>query len=332
MKTWLILLTLALCATCARAVEGTQERIDSIQATVRTAFVARRFVAINDLAGQMRQQRSRLADGRWELPFVTGAVGWSLPQRDDAAWQARLVQIDDWIASTPRDSTPYLAKATVLVAYAWDARGGGWASTVDENSWRLFKERLAAAQQVLESSSAISKVSPVWYETMQTVALGLSWPEPAYTRLFNEAVQREPTYYFFYFNAAQYFLPRWQGRPGDLAQFVDGAVNRTQSKEGQTLYARIYWSLLWAFENQTFAPDRARWPRMRQGFQDILRSYPDNWNVNAFAFYACMAEDWPTYLQATKLMTHPEPRMWMFGLNTSSCSQRASKSGTAPNS
>ena len=328
MKTWLILLALALCATCARAVEETQERIDAIQASVQASFAARQFVAINDLAGRMRQQRSRLADGRWELPLVTGAVTWDLPAHDDAAWQARLVQIDDWIASTPRDSTPYLAKATVLVAYAWDARGGGWASTVDEAGWRLFKERLAAAQQVLESSSAISRASPVWYETMQRVALGLSWPEPAYVKLFDEAVQREPTYYIFYFNAAQYFLPRWQGRPGDLARFVDGAVNRTQGKEGQTLYARIYWSLLWAFQGETFAPDRAKWPRMRQGFEDILRSYPDNWNENAFAFYACMAEDWPTYLRATRLMTHPEPRMWMSGLDINSCSQRASKSAT----
>lgn len=323
MKALPTLLALFLWATFAHAVEGTQERINAIHATVRTAFIARRFVEINSLAGQMRQQRSRLADGRWELPFVTGALDWNLQPRDSAAWQARMAQIDDWIAITPRDSTPYLAKATLLVDYAWDARGSGWANTVDEKGWRLFKERLTTAQQVLESSSAISKTSPVWYETMQKVALGLSWPEPAYTSLFNEAIQLEPTYYPFYFNAAQYFLPRWQGRPGDVAKFVDEAVYRTQRKEGQTLYARIYWSLLWAFKNQTFAPGRAKWPRMRLGFQDILRSYPDNWNANAYAFYACMAEDWSSYQQATKMMTHPEPRMWMYGLNTVSCSQRA---------
>jgi len=325
MKKWLVLLALALCATCASAIEETQKRIDAIDATVHAALAARRFVQINDLAGEMLRNRSRLADGRWELTYLMSAVVSGLPPRDSAAWQARLKLVDDWIALTPRDATPYLAKANVLVAYAWDARGSGWASSVDEDGWRLFRERLAAAQQVLESSSAISRTSPDWYETMLTVALGLSWPEPAYTRLFNEAVQREPTYYFFYFNAAQYFLPRWQGRPGDLARFVDEAVARTQSKEGQTLYARIYWSLLWAFENQTFAPGRADWPRMRQGFQDILRTYPDNWNANAFAFYACMAEDWPTYIQATRLMTHPEPRMWMFGLDTGSCSRRAGK-------
>jgi len=328
MKTWLSLIALALCATCATAAEGTQERIDSIWASVQTAFVAKRFETINDLAGQMRRERSRLPDGRWELPFVTSAIEWNLPSHDDAAWQARLAQVDEWIAKTPQDSTPYLAKAILLTAYAWDARGGGWANTVDENGWRLFNERLVAARNVLEASSTISKTNPVWYETMQTVALGQSWPEPAYTSLFNEAVHREPTYYFYYFNAAQYFLPRWQGRPGDLAQFVDQAVDRTQSKEGQTLYARIYWSLLWAFETRTFAPDRANWPRMRQGFQDILRSYPDNWNANAFAFYACMAEDWPTYLQATRMVTHPEARMWMFGLDMSSCSQRAGKLGS----
>jgi hypothetical protein len=323
MKTWLVLLALALRATCAGAVEGTQERIGAIEASVQVALAARQFVAINDLAGDMLRQRSRLADGRWELPFVTSAAAAHLPRHDIAAWQARLALIDRWIASTPRDATPYVAKATVLVAYAWDARGGGWANSVSEDAWRLFRERLGAAQQVLESSAAISKASPVWYETMQTVALGLSWPEPAYTSLFNEAVQREPSDYFFYFNAAQYFLPRWQGRPGDLARFVEEAVARTRSQEGQTLYARIYWSLLWAFEDQTFAPGRATWPRMRQGFQDIMRSYPDNWNANAFAFYACMAQDWPTYLKASAMMTHPEPRMWTFGLDTGSCSRRA---------
>lgn len=42
-----------------------------------------------------------------------------------------------------------------------------------------------------------------------------------------------------------------------------------------------------------------------------------------------MRTDWPTYLQATKLMTHPEPRLWAFGLSPASCSERAGKFAVA---
>jgi hypothetical protein len=34
------------------------------------------------------------------------------------------------------------------------------------------------------------------------------------------------------------------------------------------------------------------WPRLRQGFEDIAREYPDSlWNKNAFCFYAYVLND-----------------------------------------
>jgi hypothetical protein len=66
---------------------------------------------------------------------------------------------------------------------------------------------------------------------------------------------------------------------------------------------------------------------MLQGFRDILHSYPDNWNINAFAFYACMAKDWPTHLEVSRRMTRTEPRMWAFGLIPEVCTKRAAKTG-----
>jgi hypothetical protein len=328
MKIWVVCIALLACLESSHAAEGTQDRIDTIQTDARRALLEGRFESIDEMAKQMQLQRSRLADGRWELPFVTSAFVWNIKPRDSSAWETRLQQIDRWIARTPKESTPYLAKAAVLISYAWDARGAGWAETVRNEDWPVFTGRLTAAQHVLEESAAISKTSPIWYDAMQTIALGLSWPENKYSEIFNEAVQREPTYYVFYFNAARYYLPRWHGNDGDVARFVDAAVGGTRDTEGETLYARIYWSLLWAYEDYTFLPGRANWSRMRQGFRDILRVYPDNWNINAFAFYACMAEDWPTYLQAAQQMSSAEPRLWGFGLSPEECSQQGHPSST----
>jgi hypothetical protein len=324
-----VLVSSLICAT-GWAVEGTQDRIDSIHAAVWRDFSAGRFEAVNDAAGRMLRERRRLPDGRWELDFVAVSIQQGLAAHDEAAWQARVARTDTWIARTPGDPTPYLAKAQLLLSYAWDARGDDWASTVTDDGWTKFRARVAAARRVLESSAKVGKASPVWFELMQNVALAQSWPEEQYGAMFDEAVRREPTFYPFYFNAAQYFLPRWHGNADDVRRFVDAAVARTKASEGQTLYARIYWSLLFAYEDRTFAPGAADWRRMRTGFEDILRSYPDNWNKGAFAFYACMAGDWPTYRKATRMMSGPEPRIWSFGLSPELCSARADQALDAP--
>ena len=165
---------------------------------------------------------------------------------------------------------PYLAKASFLIAYAWDARGTGYANTVKTADWQIFRERISQARKVLERSATISKKSPLWYECMQQIATAQSWSEDDFLHLFREGVDKEPTYYFLYFNAATYLLPRWHGSATKLADFVNGAVKATEIQEGQTLYARIYWSLLWALGDQTFAPGYADWTRMRRGFEDIV--------------------------------------------------------------
>jgi hypothetical protein len=36
-----------------------------------------------------------------------------------------------------------------------------------------------------------------------------------------------------------------------------------------------------------------------------------------------MAQDWPTYQQAARMMSRAEPRVWTSGLNPEVCSARA---------
>jgi len=147
---------------------------------------------------------------------------------------------------------------------------------------------------------------------MEVVALAQNWPKPEFDYLYEKAVEVAPTYYFIHFKAADYYQPRWHGSRKALRQFVENAVEKSKAKEGMTLYTRIYWSQLWALKENTFAPGYAEWRKMRQGFLDIEKDYSDSvWNLNAFAYYACLAEDWATVDKlAKRIGTKPHLSIW----------------------
>ena len=326
---WMTILFFSVFTKVVFAADGTIEQIKKIEGDALGFLLKEDFSALNAMAAEYNNSKSRLPDGRWKLTFVFSNLEGGIGKHDDAAWKARLGLIEKWISKTPSDSTPYLAKADALVGYAWDARGGGYANTVKETDWQTFKKRISDARSVLENAPPSAKNSVQWYDTMQSIALAQAWPMDEYGKLFQEAVSKEPTYYFFYFNAATYFLPRWHGDAQQLAQFVEYAVESSKSREGQTLYARIYWSQLGLLGNDTFAPGYAQWSRMRQGFKDIVKSYPDNWNINAFVYYACMAGDYETVGQVAPKITNIEIDLWSNPAKYTGCLDRAKNSRKA---
>ena len=214
-----------------------------------------------------------------------------------------------------------------MTNYAWDARGGGWASSVTEPQWKLFHERISSARKVLEESVKISGSHPCWYLEMEVIAKAQSWPTGKFDALYKSAVDAHPTYYFIHFRAADYYQPRWHGSKKELQNFVNNAVEKTKRLEGYTLYTRIYWSQLWALKDKTFLPGYAEWKYMKQGFEDIMRDYPHSvWNLNAFAYYACMAEDWSTASQLLKRINSPHLSIWGSKANFYSCKSKSSSS------
>src|SRR5256885_14723409 len=89
--------------------------------------------------------------------------------------------------SKPRSITAHVAHADFLTDYAWHARGSGFANTVTKEGWRLFSERLAKAQQLLDESVDFEPKCPMWWLARMTLARGQSWSWDDYERLFQEA-------------------------------------------------------------------------------------------------------------------------------------------------
>ncbi len=81
---------------------------------------------------------------------------------------------------------------------------------------------------------------------------------------------------------------------------------------GQTMYARIVWSVLGSQRSLKWADEKIDWPRMRRGFEDMNVRWPDSWwNKNAFCLYACKAQDRATaHRLFAELQEHEMSGLW----------------------
>jgi len=159
----------------------------------------------------------------------------------------------------------------------------------------------------LEAHKSVAAADPRWYQMMVSLATDQAWDRDEFDRLLDEAFEREPAYYQTYFQAIDYLMPHWHGDIGEIEEFAREAVRRTSKQEGRSMYARIYWYASQRYyQNDLFTKSMAAWPRMKEGFEDLMVRYPDPWNLNNYAKFACLASDKQTARELLKRI-HPDP-------------------------
>lgn len=148
------------------------------------------------------------------------------------------------------------------------------------------------ARENLEAHKSVAAADPHWYKTMLGIARAESWDREQFDALLKEALDQEPLYYQTYFSALEYLLPKWHGDLEEIEAFAQYAIRRTSKVEGRGMYARIYWyASQTQFRNGLFTNSFINWPSMKEGFDDVVAKYPDAWNINNYAKFACLAQD-----------------------------------------
>ncbi len=283
----------------------------------QTAFLlrSRNFRELERLAQEYRVDRSRTPSGVWKLTcFYAGIPGWfaDIDIKDENYWNSRKSTTEGWIKEYPNSPTPYISHAIVTKQYAWKFRGGGYAHTVPEEAWQPFREHLNKAKAVLEKHKEIASTDPHWYDIMADIANGLSANKSEFQKLINEGLKKEPLYYQLYFTAINYFAPKWHGNAEDIEEFANSAVARTKEQEGLGMYARVYWAASqYQYGERLFTDSNVVWGKMKKGIDDVLKQYPDQWNINNFALFACLAKDREKARELFNLVKEPPiVRVW----------------------
>lgn len=278
-------------------------------------LMQRQFAALDNAATRARAHDTKISDGQPELSTIYGGTAGCRTlgcrsMRTDELWQQRRQRLEEWRKANPASPTARLAHAMFPLQYAWFARGGGYAHSVRKDAWAIFAERVEEARKALEGLDAEAKSDPAWYAAMLDVGLAQGWSPNRIDRLYRQGIARHPYYIPIYFAASAYYAPRWYGSVGALRKFVEEATAITAEQLGETLYARLNWSL---WTEKMFVDGQADWTRMKAGFERIVRDHPDPWNVNSYAKFACLATDMATVSRLASVIGNNAIAMVWYG-------------------
>jgi hypothetical protein len=284
-----------------------QEQRKILEDTVGRWFLAEDFANIEKTADSARGKHLRTSSGLWIIGLVYGGIGHVAnlhDVKDDAGWDRLEAIARRWIAAYPASATAKIAYARILQNRAWSYRGGGYANTVSERQFAAFYKQIGKVKQYLLETRAAADADPNWYVTfMATLRVEKHGRHEEFEQAFADAMQAFPDYYPNYFEAVTYYLPKWNGDAHEVEHFARRVMKSRDERTGRMLYARIYWYASQSqFKNAIFLASVARWDDMRAGFEAIVADYPDQWNINHYAKFACLVGDQGTTKKAFDMM------------------------------
>jgi hypothetical protein len=134
--------------------------------------------------------------------------------------------------------------------------------------------------------------------------LSLGAPLADQFAVYERGLKAFPQFFSLHFRIALALLPKWGGSNEALSSFIDTVVARSAPQTREQIYTRLWW-----FVDDATAEDTsifevgASWPRMKEGFESLLKNYPNSrWNKSYYASFACRAGDLTTYVRLRSQM------------------------------
>jgi len=298
---------LAVVMASVHLLSGASETVErqAVVTDVVSAFQREDFAHIERRYAEMNKNTERLPSGVLKSARLLYALmeatrlprdlrhGPDIQERQEAHWIAMEEKTARWQQAYPASSIAAFARSEAFIGHAFFFRGERLAREVDPSKWKSFHAYIGRANETLAQGKL--RRDPAWYCAMLKVAQFSGMDTEQFVRLVGEASDKYPYFYDIYFFAANRLQPKWGGSPEAFEWLASLAVNKTRKVEGMSLYARLYWSIGQGdFSDDLFTATLADWKKMRAGFDDIVKRYPSEWNLNNYAWFACLARDQAT--------------------------------------
>lgn len=262
---------------------------DVVNNAVKSAVARNDYDALSTMANQLRRDRSRTGSGVWKLSIFHSRILAELGPREGQCDDRSAGFFRDWMAKTPKDAAPIVARAATLEAQAWCIRGGGYARSVSGPALAGFKAKVGEARALLNERKIQASVDPHYYVVMVRIAIDTAADKAIFRQLLDEATAREPNYHTLYYEAYRYYQPQWFGSAAEIEELARYAAGRTTGNDRPGMYARYYWFVLDCGCGD-MAPS-VDWPTMKQSMRDVMAGTPSAWNAANFARIACSMDD-----------------------------------------
>jgi hypothetical protein len=195
---------------------------------------------------QARTLRAELARGKWQEAHTA-------LEASEGSWDDRqfLVEVltdgvsgrpswtEEWTRAQPQSAGAWTMRGAHGIKWGWEARGGGKAANVQDQSWATFWQRLEEAERDLMKAADLDRADPVPWTYLVISARGIEKGVPEINERLKQAHARHPWHHFAFSQALQGFAKKWAGSHElmfDLARQVaagapDGASAHTLMAE-----------------------------------------------------------------------------------------------------
>lgn len=185
--------------------------------------------------------------------------------------------------------------ARAYTDFAWAARGSGWIRDVPEDSWKVFRQKLQKAWDVLNEAEKLKEKDPELYRIFLIAGMGLDKSDKEMNSLLEKGIAIDKGYYPLYLQRANNLLPRWGGRKGELEAFAKRSAELNKGQGGEALYAKIVAEVVPMFYSvgaDKFLKLKFSYQRTKQGHIEILEKYPEaSYYLNTYCLLASVYKD-----------------------------------------
>jgi len=236
----------------------------------------RDFDGLDAMASKFRNDKERFQiGGGWKIHSFYKLT--SAPEiASEDGWREHIKLLEDWKAAKPKSIAARASLGSAHGGHAWHARGTGYANEIPPEAMTAVETRMQRAARELEDASNLEEKCYGLYEALLRFGRGAGVERSWFDKVFDEAVAYDPSYQYFYSEKAQYLMPRWYGRPGELEAFVDNLVVSKGAEDGSKLYYLII-SDLYDYKqekgNELFGPQSFSWKRTKKGFVQLEEDY-----------------------------------------------------------
>jgi tetratricopeptide (TPR) repeat protein len=200
--------------------------------------------------------------------------------------------VETWKSKLGDNGTVPLAQALVHYGDASTARGGGYASTVSPEAWRLYYAALARALDALDHASERLKGTPPYHDMRLSVLLSIRDRREAALDEFRQSIKRWPDYKRIYYTAGTMALPQWGGGFEVLDGVARSALEYNPPDEGALIYAWLYMQLIVLRGEYTMPDTEVDWTLMKRGIRVFTgRDSTNIPTLEMLAKSACQMQD-----------------------------------------
>ena len=208
----------------------------------------------------------------------------------------------------PKSARPFALEGHFAIDWAWDARGGGWASTVTPQGWRLFGERIDMAEKALLEAWKRGPAHADVAEMMITVCMAKS-DRPGVEKWCKLGLEADPDDRKLCTDTLYALMPRWLGSHEDMLRFArDCASGSNYTGQIVSVILDAHGLIANDSENPSAHLNKPEvWDDVRRVFDDYL--FLDNNNVThaQYALWAARCGHWDVMEEQCNAMGNDVP-------------------------